>query len=78
MKKALETLRQNGTEGLYSRRKFLKRALMTAAYVAPVVVSYPSTVFAFHPDCPTPMMFGMTMPNEQCMGTLFGPGCSML
>lgn len=72
MNRRSETRQQNGTLALYSRRRFLKTALITAAYVTPVVVSYPSTVFATH-QC------GMKHnPNEMCMAMLFSPGCSML
>lgn len=72
MKGRSETRQQNGTPALYSRRRFLKRALITAAYVTPLVVSYPSTVFATH-QCGM-----MHNPNEMCMGMLFSPGCSPL
>lgn len=72
MKGRSDTRQQNGTLALYSRRRFLKRALITAAYVTPVVLSYPSTVFATH-QCNKPHN-----PNEMCMGTLFSPGCSQL
>jgi len=72
MKGRSETRRQNGALALYSRRRFLKRALITAAYVTPIVVSYPSTVFATH-QCGK-----QHNPNEMCMGLLFSPGCSQL
>ncbi len=72
MKDSSETRAQNGA-ALHSRRKFLKRTLITAAYVTPVVLSYPSTVFATH-QCGMPVMMGM----EMCGGMLFTPGCSPL
>lgn len=72
MNRRSETRPQDGMPALYSRRRFLKRALIAAAYVTPIVVSYPSTVFATH-QC------GMKHnPNEMCMGMLFSPGCSPL
>ena len=72
MNRRSETRQQNGTLALYSRRRFLKRALITAAYAAPIVMSYPSTVFATH-ACGK-----KHDPNEMCMGNLFSPGCSQL
>jgi hypothetical protein len=65
--------RVNCTLALHSRRKFLKKALLTAAYVAPAITSYPSTVFATH-QCGMPPMGGV----EMCMGMDFTPGCSPL
>jgi hypothetical protein len=72
-----EAVTANGTPALYSRRKFLKRALLVAAYAAPVIVSYPRTVFAAHCDevsCGgddhTRVTGGSTM--------VWSPGCSRL
>jgi hypothetical protein len=58
---------------LYSRRKFLKRALLTMAYVTPVLVSYSSTVFAAH--CSMAACGGGSHMN---MGMVWSPGCSRL
>jgi len=60
-------------EAREGRRGFLKKALAVAAYVAPAVVSYPSTVFATH-MCPGEGQ--PKMGQENCMGQIFTPGCS--
>ena len=54
------------------RRRFLKRALVVSLYAAPVVVSFPSTVFATH-RC---MGQQKGMIEEHCMGSVFTPGCT--
>ncbi|MGH7362516.1 MAG: hypothetical protein ACREJ7_09350 [Candidatus Methylomirabilales bacterium] len=73
MKEPAETRTQDGTLALQSRRKFLKRALMTAAYVAPVVLSYSSTVFAAH--CNESSCGGA----DHIKGAMvWSPGCSKL
>lgn len=74
MKEPSETHTQDGTLALHSRRKFLKRALMTAAYVAPVVLSYSSSVFAAH--CVMENQCGGA--DHQNSGTFWSPGCSKL
>jgi hypothetical protein len=70
---ASEAVTTNGAQALYSRRKFLKRALLVAAYVAPVVISYPPTVFAAH--C-SDMVCGGS--DHKDMGMIWSPGCSLL
>ncbi len=58
-----------------SRRKFLKKALIVSLYAAPVVVSFPSTVFATH-RC---MGMQKGMVEEHCMGMqVFTPGCTLV
>lgn len=64
----------DAASALYSRRKFLKRALLAAAYVTPVIVSYPRTVFATH--CDQNVCGGMT--GHVFMGMTWSPGCSQL
>jgi len=76
MKEPIETRPQDGTLALYSRRKFLKRALVTAAYVAPVVLSYSSSVFAAH--CNESSCGGADHMNTLGGGMTWSPGCSML
>lgn len=71
-----EAVTANGTPALYSRRKFLKRALLVAAYAAPVIVSYPRTVFAAH--CDEMMCGGADHFNDQGGGMFWSPGCSRL
>ena len=73
MERRSEAPARSGTLGLCSRRRFLKKALIAAAYVTPVVVSYPSTVFATH-QCGMMVMGG----TEMCMGLTYSPGCSLL
>lgn len=77
MKEPSERDTQGGALALQSRRKFLKRALITAAYVAPVVLSYSSAVFAAH--CGTDEMAcgGLDHFNTTTMMT-WSPGCSLL
>ena len=75
MKASSEAPRESGALALYSRRKFLKRALLTAAYVTPVLVSYPSTVFATHCGMGMTSTCGGAMHN---MGGQWSPGCSTL
>jgi hypothetical protein len=58
---------------LYNRRKFLKQALVTMAYVTPVLMSYSSTVFAGH--CSETMCGGT---DHMMGGSVWSPGCSML
>jgi hypothetical protein len=61
-----------------SRRKFLRRALVMAAYVTPVVLSYPSTVFANHPCPADPGKMSSSGMPEMCAGLSYSPGCSRL
>lgn len=74
MKEPSETHTQDGALALHSRRKFLKRALMTAAYVAPVVLSYSSSVFAGH--CNESSCGGLDHVGSG--GKTWSPGCSRL
>jgi hypothetical protein len=60
---------------LYDRRKFLKRALATMAYVTPVLVSYSSSVFAAH--CTEAACGGVNHMGMAGGGT-WSPGCSRL
>ena len=71
---------QHGTLALYSRRRFLKKALLAAAYVAPVVLSYPSTVFAAHCAGMSWMQRETNCggANHMYMGMTWSPGCSLL
>jgi hypothetical protein len=62
------------TAALLNRRKFLKKALLTVAYVTPVLVSYSSTVFAAH--CTEVMCGGAD--HMGTAGMLWSPGCSRL
>ena len=80
MKEPLGTRAQHGTLALYSRRKFLRKALIAAAYVAPVVLSYPSTVFAAHCAGATMMQQETNCggANHMSMGMTWSPGCSVL
>jgi hypothetical protein len=64
---------KDGAVALVSRRKFLKKALLTAAYVTPVVISYSSTVFAAH--CSGMVCGGA---SHATMGMVWSPGCSQL
>ena len=73
MKQSREVPPQDSTLALYSRRRFLKRVLVTAAYVTPLIVSYPRTVFANH--C-TPQSCGG--PSHMFQGMIWSPGCSQL
>ncbi len=73
MKEPAETRTQDGTLALHTRRKFLKKALMTAVYVAPVVLSYSSSVFAAH--CNEGQCGGA---DHQRAGMTWSPGCSQL
>lgn len=73
MKHESEKDQQDSTAMQISRRRFLKRALLTAAYVAPVVVSYPRSVFANH--CTQQTCGGMT---HMFQGMTWSPGCSVL
>lgn len=73
MKHASEKHRQDSATVQYSRRRFLKRALLTAAYVAPVVVSYPRSVFANH--CTQQTCGGK---DHKFQGMTWSPGCSVL
>jgi len=73
MKEPSEAPTQGGPLALYSRRKFLKRALLMAAYVTPVIVSYPRTVFAAH--CNEGQCGGA---DHQRAGMVWSPGCSQL
>lgn len=71
-----ETRARDDMVALQSRRKFLKRALVAAAYLTPVVMSYPSTVFA-HTLCGS-MHTAHTSTNFTCTGSTYSPGCSQL
>ena len=73
MKQRAEKPHHDGALALQTRRKFLQRALITAAYVAPVVLSYSSAVFANH--CNNPTCGGM---EHMGMGMTWSPGCSQL
>lgn len=68
-----DTQQQDSAALQVSRRRFLKRALLAAAYVAPVVVSYPRTVFAAH--CSNPTCGGA---DHKHAGMFWSPGCSVL
>ncbi len=74
MKEPNETRTQDATLALHTRRKFLKKALMTAAYVAPVVLSYPSAVFAAH--CNEASCGGAD--HMSGAAKAWSPGCSRL
>lgn len=74
MRAPSETPQQGTTPVLVSRRKFLRRALVAAAYVAPVLVSYSSTVFASH--CDEMMCGGADHIDDK--GMVWSPGCSRL
>ncbi|MBI3080479.1 MAG: hypothetical protein HYY89_03770 [candidate division NC10 bacterium] len=73
MKEPSERDTQYGALALHTRRKFLKKALITAAYVAPVVLSYSSAVFAAH--CTDNTCGGA---DHEKNGMFWSPGCSML
>ncbi|MCI0372597.1 MAG: hypothetical protein L0214_14790 [candidate division NC10 bacterium] len=73
MKERSEKPIHDGALALQTRRKFLKRALLTAAYVTPLIVSYPGTVFAAH--CNNMTCGGG---NHMAMGMTWSPGCSLL
>lgn len=77
MKEPSETHTQDGTLALHSRRKFLKKALITAAYVAPVVLSYSSSVFAAHCTGGNPEAT-CGGADHISGGMVWSPGCSKL
>ena len=74
MSRSAGTRAGDDLRALRSRRKFLKTALKTAAYATPLLISYPSAVFATH-VCG---MMGMPMMGVvMCMGgQVFTPGCA--
>jgi len=73
MKHESEKHQQDSTATQSSRRRFLKKVLLTAAYVAPVVASYPRTVFAAH--CTQQTCGGA---SHMFAGMTWSPGCSVL
>lgn len=75
MREPFEGATPEAALALYSRRKFLKRALLAAAYVTPVIVSYPRTVFAAH--CAKESVCGGA-DHMDTMGMVWSPGCSRL
>lgn len=73
MKTLSETRAQNDALMLHSRRRFLKKVLVAAVYVTPLIVSYPPLVFACH--CGMPGTHAGTM---MCGGMSFSGMCTPL
>lgn len=78
MKTSPEAPARDGNLAFYSRRRFLKGALLAAAYATPLIVSYPRTVFASH--CAEDQCGGDDHVFTDAMGmtTTWSPGCSKL